>query len=422
MIPAMSAGPGPTVEIDSPAAGVVRHSRVRYFARSAIGFWLLGCALGIVNGMLDPEIVARNSDWIAIPAVLGLLASAGCLAGTFAAQLACWFAPRPPARVRVDPAGVRLARAAKMVVIPRAKVVSGWGLRTEDGPVVELRLRNGDMVHLRTRSEGESEALLAAAGLEPGRRVLEMRLGSAMRRAGRGLVVGACPASVAVVILAQALRVSTNAMGFTLFGAWAATMPLALALFGPPSVSVGVDGVAVTHRMSRWFVSWRDVAAVYLKPASGIHLVLHDGRTRFIATAGTSEARERSLYDRIREFVAAAQRGEGLDVRAAALDRNGRTPEAWREALRALGVAGGDYRHATLTPQELRQVLDDPRAPAERRVAAAYALAAAGDGEAKARVRVAVEASAHEPLRVALERAAEGELDDELVEKLNAAG
>jgi hypothetical protein len=65
----------------------------------------------------------------------------------------------------------------------------------------------------------------------------------------------------------------------------------------------------------------------------------------------------------------------------------------------------------------LAQVVEDAAAPAERRVAAAFALAAASGEEALLRrARIAAGATASEPLRIALERAVEGELEQEAVE------
>jgi hypothetical protein len=125
------------------------------------------------------------------------------------------------------------------------------------------------------------------------------------------------------------------------------------------------------------------------------------------------------LLDRIRE--ATAMREEDALARAAnRLDRNGRNAEAWRADLYRLASAKGDYRSVDLTPEELLALVENPAAPAERRVAAAVTLRAKRGDEAGARVRVAARACADEDMQASLEAAAEGEIDEVSVSR--AAG
>ena len=66
-----------------------------------------------------------------------------------------------------------------------------------------------------------------------------------------------------------------------------------------------------------------------------------------------------------------------------------------------------------LESADLAHVIEDVSAPAERRIGAALALAALpGDPELKLRVRVAAQASANEPVRIALEKALSGRLEE----------
>jgi len=62
-------------------------------------------------------------------------------------------------------------------------------------------------------------------------------------------------------------------------------------------------------------------------------------------------------------------------------------------------------------------VLESTAAPRERRIGAALALRAASHPEARARIRAAAETSADEDLRVALEQAAKGEMDEQALER-----
>jgi len=85
-------------------------------------------------------------------------------------------------------------------------------------------------------------------------------------------------------------------------------------------------------------------------------------------------------------------------------------------SLRSVLDEGHAYRSSGLTRQELLDVLDDPRAPEKRRIAAAFVLSLCGTGAASERVRVAMDSTAQEHMRVALERASQGALDEQAIE------
>ena len=57
----------------------------------------------------------------------------------------------------------------------------------------------------------------------------------------------------------------------------------------------------------------------------------------------------------------------------------------------------------------------DADAPAELRVGAALAIAQSGDEDARKRLRIATEGIANEPVRLALEAAAERDAEDEAI-------
>jgi hypothetical protein len=106
------------------------------------------------------------------------------------------------------------------------------------------------------------------------------------------------------------------------------------------------------------------------------------------------------------------------DARFALLDREGRTQEAWRTALRAL-LTAESYRGVTLSRDEMVSVLEDEAGPTERRVAAALALADATDADVAIRARVAAE-GADERVRVVLTGALDGALDDVVLDEVIA--
>ena len=100
-----------------------------------------------------------------------------------------------------------------------------------------------------------------------------------------------------------------------------------------------------------------------------------------------------------------------------ALDRDGRPVEAWKQALRAAFTDTGYRRAPPLLPEDLLHVVADARIPAERRIGAALALAERADDELRARLRIASDSLETEALRVAVERAAEGTLEEDAIEE-----
>jgi hypothetical protein len=213
-------------------------------------------------------------------------------------------------------------------------------------------------------------------------------------------------------------------------------------------VVVGTDGVALEGFGKRRFVAYSRVRRVARDPR-GVRLYLNDGVSLLLPTlvdAGAplpvtpgvdaaidpasmkhgiprggrfddfyrkDLARREALFERIEQAMSARGQSRVSQVQLAQLDRQRRSLSVWREDLRALlAVEGSGYRGAALGSDQLAEVVEDAGAPTERRVAAAIALSSKGDPEARRRVRIAVEACADRDLRAALERAAEGEIEE----------
>ncbi len=111
---------------------------------------------------------------------------------------------------------------------------------------------------------------------------------------------------------------------------------------------------------------------------------------------------------------------EGASDRYLPLDRGGRPIAAWREAVRALLTRAHDYRTDGVTRDDLLRLLEDPRTPVERRVAAAMALAAEDDPVTTVRVHAAA-TSPDARVRIALERGLDGTLADDELDAAQAA-
>jgi hypothetical protein len=201
---------------------------------------------------------------------------------------------------------------------------------------------------------------------------------------------------------------------------------------------VGTDGIAYRRTFKTEFIPYGSLARV-APDTRGVRLERKDGRRVLLATRRAverplpmgraaeapktpAEAQQRVLLERIREAMASGSSSELARVAIDRLDRNGRPIQVWREELRRLLAPEGDYRAARISPEDLGGVIEDPVAPAERRIAAAVALAAKEQGEARRRVRIAVQACADEELQRALEHAAEGEMDEALIERAARRG
>jgi hypothetical protein len=194
-----------------------------------------------------------------------------------------------------------------------------------------------------------------------------------------------------------------------LFGVFA--LAFVLGPFVRPKLTIGTDGVLVEHWGRREFFPHATTQVTSEGPA--IVLSCEDGR-RQIRTTGFDEAS--TIMRRIEE----ARSGGGIAPAngVEALERRGRAVSEWRAAIRAkLGDESGYREGAPLVTRDLVELVENPSAPLETRLAAALGVGAGEDLEARRRVRVASETCAHPRVRIALEEAADGEPNDRSVDK-----
>ncbi len=117
-------------------------------------------------------------------------------------------------------------------------------------------------------------------------------------------------------------------------------------------------------------------------------------------------ARIRAAIDRVKE---------GRDAISAQLVSSATAAELARAA-----GGGADYRGAALTRDQLWALVEGPEGDEQARRAAAEALAKTSGAEEKARLRVAADHCAAPAVRVALERLALQDVEDEAREELAA--
>lgn len=163
-------------------------------------------------------------------------------------------------------------------------------------------------------------------------------------------------------------------------------------------VAVGSDGLVVRGVGYERVVPYASVQSVDYGHR-GVVVRLHDGTeiallTLSIAFPTQSErlSRDRILEHAQRDFMA-FRAAPPLPAGADLLACGGRSPEAWRRACgSAVAEAPAGYRTASLSAEEVVEILENPAAPIELRAGAALALSASSDGAMRERVHAAIEA------------------------------
>lgn len=392
----------------------IEHARARlarWLQRGGLAVFLapfLGALLARSLGALELLPLVRA----ALPfALLGGPALAGLGAALARVRLATGGA------LRVDEAHLHVEGGGFPARFARADVTGGVVSPTGRGATVELGLAGGDALRVGVASVEDGEAILAAAGVAERR--VELSLADPRAAAVRAF---ARVAGLVVLwlgglgMVADALKSVGGRLppwvGLVWLASFVVTL-LALRRRARPAVlTLGSDGLRVDDRRGLRALPLAEIASCR---AEGRALVveLESGEVeRIEAGPAADEAALAGLARSVRERLA---RAEGRpEARAERFTRGGRSVGAWREALAALGQGGayrsGDERAAA------ERVLDDPAASPEARVGAAVALARADDAGAR-RVRVAAEGVASPALRVALARAAEGEIEEAALEE-----
>jgi len=329
------------------------------------------------------------------------LLMAGMIGGAWGFPLALLLAVLATRRVRsgrvhADHGGLHLPSET----IPFDDVAVAW---QRVGHQVEVVLHSGDelLIEPKTPEAARALASIVRRGLG-GRRAYSL--------AGEG----------------PALRISRQLLGWTLplaaivpFAALepslAALAPAALAIsvgiaWGSRRVRFAADGLTIEGRFRKRFIAYRDIEAVGLAELGPLHAVrVRVGGSWVTVVAAAPLARAQAIHALVEEGMRMAERGAEAGAHVPALERLGaEDDEALREKLAALAKGGG-YRGPAIDPSRLDQLMRNPAAANDQRVAAALALRETPEGRAK--TRVAAEASAEPDVRDALEALAEEELE-----------
>ncbi|MDC0678748.1 hypothetical protein [Sorangium atrum] len=409
----MRATSRPAFELASRRVARRHEGLGRIFAGLALlaiaGPFLVSVIAAVLADALDEPSLRSFSLHALVMTLPGVLAALGLsfLSALFATTAV---GRKGPVRVAADAAGLRFASGAVERSIPRAEIRSGMVL-SDLHVRVELRLRRGWVMEVHVAREDEGARLLAALGIGPTERRVAVALGSVHRELAAGCVGLPLFMVLWLIVIAEISPPVTIPGSSAPIVAWFALTLLSTWLLRraarPTQVVVGTDGARIERPFSSVWLPYAELDSVETR---GDRLVLSRRGGGIPLVLRTGDTMTEALAQRIRDAHEGAASGAALRG-AEALERRGRDLAAWREDLGKL-FAGGDYRAASLTPEDALHSLDDASAPRDRRVGAALLLRIAGYPEAQEHIRVAAGTTADDALRAALESAAEDEVDD----------
>jgi hypothetical protein len=418
-----------------PVAVRIPSERIAW-VHGAIGRWLVR-ALLLVLITLVPAVSAL--EWLGeaagLPGHVGWYVFLGVPGLALAALLPYSLVGEKPGVVSLRDAHLVLEPSGGRPRARHVDAIESGTFEPREG-VVEIALRDGDRVRIAADRD-QARALLEGAGLDASRRTVRVRLGDSTFLDALSILLGG-PFVAWPITTALAREVAAFLQGGSRFGRdegyvmghggylvffvlLAILFRLVRALRGPGELVIGADGLTVKGGLRARFVSWARVREVRTDEA-GVRVVRDDGSVVFARGRHVDDGLRATIALRVEEAREAWRRGGLAAERAARLDRGGRDLEAWRDALRKALADDGRYREAPMDRDDVARVLDSAASPAERRIGAALLLAEGSDGEAgRERVRVAARAAASPRLRIALERVADGSVDEAAIDEALAA-
>lgn len=404
----------PRLHIESPSLRIVNRRRRAWARRLAVvGGWGVSMAL----------LAAYAPDLAGLYGTPLTFASLALLVGPLRGSPTAGAARRgEPGAVTVDGGALCVQIGGRTRTIARSDVVAGWTEEGRCGGRVALQIRTGEVVAADVTSAADGHALLEALGVAPEQHAFAVQLGSPHTPARRfvlalvgllSLTVAAPSALFSAALAVEALRGRDHWLGvlalmgplwvISSVGAWLCLRPLV-----STTLRIGTDGLSIRRVLRPRFVPRVEIAGVGVRGAALV-VERRSGSPIVVTTSGADEAA--ALARRIEDALAGQAAAAPVEA-LATLDRAGRPLAEWKRAIVALLGDSAGYRRAGIVADDLFSVLEDGAVRPERRVAAAMALASSGEPAAKARVRAAADACVNTKLRIAILRAADGEIDE----------
>lgn len=320
--------------------------------------------------------------------------------------------PFREAQVQASPVGLDVTRDGRVRSIPAATITLAVVVPRIMGAELCLLLTSGDELVVRVPSVEAGDALLAGLALDPHQRRTDVEWNPLLRRAlvaalGFGL------SFAFFVTLAGALHATPMAVPIIfLMVVVPFLLASALARAMRNGVSVGRDGVVLRDGLRSHEVSFDDIVAVR-RDGNTLELIRANGPPRVVSLRGLDAPVAQQLAERLAQGLARFR--ELVGSRAELFARGGRDFAVWKDDLRRLLAQAVGFRGAALRPEDALRVVEDPEADPEARVGAALALMAVGGEPEKLRVRVAAETTLAPRVRIALEAASEGDVDEDVI-------
>ncbi len=406
---------------DEVAVWRVRRTLAGRAARLAVGFVVLPVAAAVLFAAATS--VFGRSDAATMALVYGWFAAwlAGAPLSLLTAFLASLRLRRKVSGISVSDRDLRL-EGDRPETIPARDIEGAIVVAPEDGASeAEIALRSGDVLHVRFGKKGspkEGRALAAALGFGGKERRTVVPLGAArspLWTAISAVVAGTLTTSLTTCLSLAAVS-GSRGTDLALYGmgvVFTVVTLLVARLTAARRLVIGADGVEIQGPLRRRFFPRKQIFGVE-KIRGQVSLLLGGGDdvTEVKLPAETAE-RGDALLAQIREALDGE--AEESDPAAPLLARGADSIAAWRARLRKLVAPAEGYRARTVPVEALLRTAGDAEAPAELRVGAALAIAQSGDEDARRRLRIAADGVANEPVRRALEAAAEADAEDEAI-------
>ncbi len=350
-------------------------------------------ALGVIGGWLPTDLrvlgLVLGLELAVFMTPLVMIAS---LAASYFAGAQRW----GPSEARLDEHGLHLGGHS----IPNRDLATAWSITSEE---LEVITHGGDELRLVFQDPEEAAAFGARIRAAADRsrswtltsgghvsRLLRKVVGSFVPLAFAGLIAGTTPWLLPALPLGAGIAF--------------------VVARGRRRVRFGADGFTIEGRFRKRYVPYREVAGVVTVVqgmGNAVYVTLEDG-SKLPVLSGMAQVRARLVHALIEEGAAMVERGEEAGAALSVLGGAASEEELLERLLG--GTQTARYRDAAVEPERLAQLIRNPAAPPEHRIAAAIALREVPGGRAK--IRVAADVTDEPEVRGALEDLAEEALDE----------
>ena len=370
-------------------------------------------AFAVLAGVLALAVAGVAAGVVAATVGLGLIMLRATLSGR---GIERYVHETRPAKLRVTSTAIE---GASPEPLPLDRIATAYHQpwRDAEGTVCCKDARGKTVLEVVAGNEDDAAALLRALGHDVDRRRYRLQVGNPAEPTATTMIGRVAALAGAVALASFVVAAIGGASGAAIVAAMAVLVASRINDARTGECEIGADGVALTWRGATRFVPWAKVTAIGAE-SSCIRLVVA-GETplvvRPLGTAGTRDflLRKDALYTRLRD-ARENPTTPADDALAARLARGERTAAGWQADL--ANVREGDYRTGGAPEEDLWRVVEDHRASPDARVGAALALRnAEGAGP---RIRVAAAAVASPAVRVALERTADTEIDEDTLARV----